>query len=219
MNDSLRRDNVLTILGTVVIVGFFVMVIYLPGEQACQAARRDIVQANRTIDEMPHRIQLAAEQIRLVKDREASVHECDRLLDDENSLHGVLQEVANLARNSGLQVDRTQPLNPITRETYRVMPFQLTGSGSFRRIATFLRGLESQPTLFTVEKFSFKSEAEQAGEVLKADITFSVFVKRATFVDSAEKSDRQTQTQADDSRAGMSANAPVSSQQSQSTQP
>lgn len=211
MNDSLRRDNVLTILGTVMIVGFFVMVIYLPGEQACQTARRDIIQANRTIEEMPNRIQLASEQLKLLRDRGATIRQRDRLLDDENALHGVLQKVANLARSSGLQVDRTQPLTPITRESYRVMPFQLTASGNFRRIATFLRGLESQPTLFTVERFSLKSESEQTGEALKADITFSVFVKRATFVDSAEKSDRQTQTQADDSKAAMNAQAQVSS--------
>ena len=211
MNDSLRRDNVLTIVGTALIVGFFVMVIYLPGEQACQSARRDITQANRTIEEMPNRIQLASEQLTLLKVRGATLRQRDRLLNDENALHGVLQEVAKLARSSGLQVDRTQPLNPITRETYRVMPFQLTTSGTFRRIATFLRGLESQPTLFTVERFSLKSESEQTGEALKADITFSVFVKRATFVDSAEKSDRQTQTQADDSRAVLNAQAQISS--------
>ena len=79
------------------------------------------------------------------------------------------------------------------------MPFQRAVSGNFRRIATFLRGLESQPTLFAVERFSLKSEPEQSGETLKADLTFSVFIKRASFVGSAEKGDRPTQTQADDS--------------------
>jgi len=219
MNDSIRRDNLMTIVGTMLIVGFFVVVIYLPGERACQAARRDIVQANRTIDEMPQKIQLASQQLKLVKDREATVRERDRLLDDENSIHSVLQKVADLARSTGLQVDRTQPLSPVTRETYRVMPFQLTASGSFRRIATFLRGLESQPMLFIVERFSMKSESEQSREALKADITFSVFVKRASFVDSAEKSDRQTQTQADEFKTAQSDRAQVSFQQPTSTQP
>ena len=66
--------------------------IHLPApEQACQAARRDIMQANSTIEEMPRRIQLASEQLKLVKDREARTRQLDRLLDDENSLHGVLQ--------------------------------------------------------------------------------------------------------------------------------
>ena len=219
MNDSLRRDNVLTIFGTTLIVGFFVIVIYLPGERACQAARRDIMQANRAIDEMPQRIQLASQQLKLLKDREETVRQRDRLLDDENSLHSVLQKVAELARTSGLHVDRTQPLSAITRETYRVMPFQLTASGNFRRITTFLRGLEAQPTLFAVERFSLKSESEQNGEALKADITFSVFVKRATFVDSAEKSDRPTQTQADEFKTAQSELAPSLFSRSSVTQP
>lgn len=219
MKDSLRRDNLLTILGTAVIVGFFVLVIYLPGEQACHAARHDIMQANSTIEEMPRRIQLASEQLKLVKDREERVRQRDRLLDDENSLHGVLQKVADLAHGAGLRVDRTQPLSPITRETYLVMSFQLTASGNFRRIATFLRGLESQPTLFTVERFSLKSETGQTGEALKADITFSVFVKRATFAGFAEKGDRPIQTHADESRAVVSDRAPVPPSTPRSTQP
>ena len=127
--------------------------------------------------------------------------------------------MAELARTSGLHVDRTQPLSAITRETYRVMPFQLTASGNFRRITTFLRGLEAQPTLFAVERFSLKSESEQNGEALKADITFSVFVKRATFVDSAEKSDRPTQTQADEFKTAQSELAPSLFSRSSVTQP
>ncbi len=199
MNDSLRRDNILTIVGTLLIVGFFVLVIYLPNERACQAARRDIVQANRAIDEMPGRISVASEQQKLVHDRVELVRQLDRLLNDENELHGVLQQVADLARGAGLKVDRIQPQNPVTREVYRVIPFQLTASGNFRQIATFLRGLEAQTALCTVERFSLKSETEQVGEALKADITFSVFVKQASFVGFAEKGDRQTSAQADES--------------------
>ena len=87
----------------------------------------------------------------------------------------------------------------MTREVYRSTPFQLPTSGNFRQIATFLRGLEAQAALCTVERFSLKCESEQAGEALKADITFYVFVKRASFTGIAEKGDRRTSTQADDS--------------------
>ena len=199
MNDSLRRDNVLTIVGTLLIVGFFVLAIYLPNERACQVARRDIVQANRTIDDMPGRLMVASEQQKLVHDRVELVRQLDRLLNDENELHGVLQRVADLARGAGLKVDRIQPQNPVTREVYRGTPFQLTTSGNFRQIATFLRGLEAQAALCTVERFSLKCESEQAGEALKADITFSVFVKRASFTGIVEKGDRRTSAQADES--------------------
>lgn len=200
MKDSLRRDNLLSIMGTAGIVGFFVLVVYLPGERACQAARREITVANRTIDSAPMLIQQAAMQNQKQAEQEEALRQLDRLLDDEDELHGVLQKVAYLAQTTGLKMDRIQPQATVMRETYRVIPYQVTISGNFRRIAQFLHGLESQPTLFTVERLQLKSESEQTREALKADVTFSVFVKRASFIGFAEKSDSLAPTKADESR-------------------
>lgn len=199
MKDCLRRDNLFSIVGTVGIVGFFMQVVYLPGERTCQAARREITIANRTIDSAPMLIQQAAMQSDKQTEQEAAPRQLDRLLDDENELHGVLQQVANLTHTAGLKMDRIQPLANVMRETYRVVPYQVTISGNFRRIAQYLHGLESQPTLFTVERLQLKSESEQASETLKADLTFSVFVKRPSFADVSEKGDSLTPTQTDDS--------------------
>jgi type IV pilus assembly protein PilO len=199
MNNSVRRDNIVSIGGTALIVGFYLLVIYLPGERACQAARHEIMQANLTIDGIPQRMLQAAKQQKHLRDREASVRQLNRLLDDENELHGVLQKVADLARASGLHVERIQPQAATMRAAYRVVPFQMVVSGNFHRITSLLTGLESQPTLFAVDRLSLKSENEQTGEPLRADITFSVYVKRVSFAGFAEKSDRPTQTQADDS--------------------
>jgi Tfp pilus assembly protein PilO len=176
-----------------------VLVVYLPGERACQAARRDITVANRTIDATPMLIMEAAQHQQKRGERREALRQLDRLLNDEDELHGVLQKVANLANAAGLKMDRIQPQPAVMRETYRVVPFQVTISGNFRRIAQFLHGLESQPTLFAVERCNVKSESEQTSEALKADLTFTVFIKRASFAGFAEKGDSPTQTQADDS--------------------
>lgn len=199
MKGALRKDNVLSILGTAGIVGFFVFVIYLPNERACQAARREILQANRIIDEMPHRIALASEQQKRMDARRNLVRQLDHLLDSEDELHVVLQRVADLAKGAGLRVDRIQPQPLVNRETFRIVPYQISVFGSFRRIASFMKGMETEPTLFVVDRLSLKSESEKAGAVLRADMTFSVFVKRESFPGSAEKSDRPTPTQADES--------------------
>ncbi len=199
MKGSLKRDNLLTIVGTVLTVGFFVLVVYLPGERACQAARNEITIANRTIDATPMLMLEASQQEQKRGQRLEALRQLDRLLDDENELHGVVHKVANLAHSAGLKMDRIQPLPAVNRETYRVVPFQVTISGNFRRIAQFLHGLESQPTLFSVERFSVKCETEQAGDALKADMTFSVFVKRASFAGFDEKNASPTKAQADES--------------------
>ncbi len=192
MNDVIRRDNWITIIGTAIIVGFFVLVIYLPGEQACQAARREIVTANRTIDAMPLLIQEAALRQKRVMEREAALSEIDRLLNNEHDLHGVLKNVADLAKSSGLRVERIQPQPTVQRESYKMAPFQLAVSGNFRRLSTFLHGLETQPTLVAIERFALKGESAQSSESLKADITFSVFVKREAFTGFAGN-ERQTE--------------------------
>ena len=199
MKDSLRRDNLLSIIGTAVTVGFFVLVVYLPNERACQAARREITIANRTIDSAPMLIQQAAMRYQSQTEKQQALQELDRLLDNDDDLHGVLQKVANLAQSAGLKMDRIQPQATVMRETFRVIPYQVTISGNFRRVSQFLHGLESQPTLFAVERLQLKSEAEQNSETLKADLIFSVFVKRASFVGFSEKGDSATQTKADES--------------------
>ena len=198
MKNSIQRDNLLSLIGTIATVGFFVLVVYLPGERACQAARREITVANRTIDSAPLLIQQAALLQEKQADREDALRQLDRLLDDEDELHGVLQQVANLAHTAGLKMDRIQPQATVLRETYRVIPYHVTISGNFRRIAQFLHGLESQPTLFIVERLQLKSESEKSSETLKADLTFSVFVKRASFVGFSEKGDSLAQGQADE---------------------
>ncbi len=167
------------------------------------ASELELSIANRTTDSAPLLIQQAAMQSNEQAKQQTALRQLDRLLDDENELRGLLQQVANLAYAAGFKMDRIQPLATIVRETYRVIPYQVTISGNFRRIAQYLHGLESQPTLFTVERLQLKSESEQASETLKADLTFSVFVKRASFVAFSEKSDSPTQTQADDSRTHL----------------
>ena len=95
MKDTLKRDNLLSIVGTIATVGFFVLVVHLPGERACQAARREITVANRTIDATPMLIQEAALQAKKRDEREQALLKLDRLLDDENELHAVLQKVTD----------------------------------------------------------------------------------------------------------------------------
>lgn len=199
MKDSLQRDNLLSIVGTVATVGVFVLLVYLPGERACQNARREITVANRTIDASPALIQQAAMRNQKLAEQELSLKKRDRLLSDEIERHGVLQQVASLAQSAGLKMDRIQPQATVLRESYCVIPYQLTISGNFRRFTQFLYGLESQPTLFTVERLQLKSETGKTSENLRADLTFSVFVKRASFSDFSEKNASPTLTKADGS--------------------
>jgi len=41
-----------------------------------------------------------------------------------------------------VKIDHIQPLATVVREAYRVIPYQVTISGNFRRFAQCLRGLE-----------------------------------------------------------------------------
>jgi Tfp pilus assembly protein PilO len=200
MKPTWSKENILTIGGTMLAAGFFVFGIYLPGERACEAARREIATASQAIESMPRLIQESSDRLEQEARHREALQTFDRLLDDEQELDVVLQRVAYLAQAAGLKLDRIQPLSAVLHQTYRVVPYQLTVTGSFRRIAEFLHGLESQTTLFAVERLQLRHEADQASDQLRADLTFSVFVKRTSFADFTEKNDSQTLTQADETR-------------------
>lgn len=96
MNDCLRRDDLISIVGTIGIVGYFLLVVYSRGERACQAAR-EITIANLKIESAPMFIQQATMQSEKQAEQQSALLQLDRLMEDENELHKVLQQVANFA--------------------------------------------------------------------------------------------------------------------------
>jgi len=97
MNDCLRRDDLISIVGTIGIVGYFLLVVYSRGERACQAARREITIANPKIESAPIFIQQATMHSEKQAEQQSALLQLDRLMEDENELHKVLQQVANFA--------------------------------------------------------------------------------------------------------------------------
>jgi Tfp pilus assembly protein PilO len=200
MNTAWSKENLLTVGGTILAAGCFVFGIYLPGERACEQARREIAAASQVIDSIPQLIQESSARQQQEAQQSEALQTYDRLLDDEQELDVVLQRVAHLAHAAGLKLDRVQPLAAVVHQTYRVVPYQLTVTGSFRRIAGFLHGLESQATLFAVERLQLRHETDQERDQLRADLQFSAYVKRTSFAEFAEKDDSPTLTQADETR-------------------
>src|SRR6185369_11807637 len=82
-------------------------------------------------------------------------------------VHGVIHRVAELARQSDLQVSRLEPLSATSRESFQSLPFKLTFSGPFRGALAFLKGLESRERLFHVLRFTLRQRYGKYGATIE----------------------------------------------------
>ena len=197
MKDPVRRDTLLTIIGLSLMVVAFIFVIFLPGKKACAEIKREIADANKSIQEIPLRVAEVESLKKEIRKRQDYLKETDRLMPVDADLHAVIRQVAYLARNSNLDDGPLKPQPSIQHETYRVIPYQLSFTGDFRGIATFLHGLESQDRLFTVEEFDLTSRDESRPGTINGDITFSVYIRRAKVVNYNENDASSRQPRAD----------------------
>lgn len=186
MKDTARRDSLLTVIGLALLVAFFMFFVYLPNQRAAAKLKREIAAAEQSIRDIPLRL---AELESLGKElalRGGHLRETERLMPTDADVHILVRQVADLAENSGLTVTQLKPLPKTVHQSYQALPFQVGFRGGFRGIAMFLKGLEAEERLFTVEELSLAAENEQTGRSVNADMHFSVYVRCAESSESAD---------------------------------
>lgn len=178
MNMSLKRDSLVTITALAVPVAVFVFAFYLPGRKSSERTNREIAAASRALRDFPLQMAELESLRREIGRREEFLKRASVQIPPESDVHAVLQQVAELADATDVAVTRLEPLPAVQHKSYEALPFQLSGSGSFRAIARFLRGLERQPRLFAVKEFSITQPTRQTGQTVQTDVYFSVYVMR-----------------------------------------
>jgi Tfp pilus assembly protein PilO len=188
MKDPVHRDCVLTISGLSLMAGIFVFAIYLPAHRACLRIRQEIAAAEQAVHEVPLRVaELDMLQQQLAK-REKYLRQTATLFPEGASIHQVVQDIAHLARNSALEINRLEPLPPEQLQSYERLSFRVSFRGSFRALTTFCKGLESQTLLVAVDQIKLASESGVNAKGVQGDVVFSVYVKFNDFSKIAENS-------------------------------
>jgi Tfp pilus assembly protein PilO len=179
MKGSLRRDSILTVMGFSLITSVFLFAFYLPESKQHDQLKQEIKEAEVAVVNVPVRL---AEITALQEDvarREKYLAAARKSVPIDPDVHAVVQQMAELARNSELQITRLEPKTPVMSETYQRLPFRLSFAGTFRELATFLKGLESQERLFTVQQFTIKQKDTKNTSTVEADMDFSVYIGHA----------------------------------------
>ncbi len=186
MNNPLGRDSFITIAILSVSVAGFLFGVYFPAQKSAERIDREIAAAQQSIREVPLRI---AELESLCKNlclRNDFLWRTQQLIPPEANIHSILRQVTKLANKTHLKITRLEPLPAIEHKSYAVLPFRFSFTGPFQGMAEFLRGLENQPRMFTLEELTISNQEEHSSQSREADLYFSVYVKNTESDDSAE---------------------------------
>jgi Tfp pilus assembly protein PilO len=179
-----RHDTLIAIIGTGILTAGYYWGVIVPGHSVKHAIEADIVRAQSQVGEVP--LMLAEQgQLHSQLDRQKlQLEQMERTLPTDSHVSDVLRDVAGLARKSGLTINRLEPLPSSDFASYSAHPFHLSCQGSFQDIATFLKGLESQPRLVTFGSVSVTRGPEgqardAARRPIQANINFNVYSRHA----------------------------------------
>ena len=118
--------------------------------------RRDEVRARAE-----NRAQFEADLEQLTADLKQALKE----LPNEREIPGLLSEIDALARKSGLEVRKFQPLPETVREYYADVPVQIIMEGGFHEVAIFFDRVGKMSRIVSVEDIAMKDPVEGVSEV------------------------------------------------------
>lgn len=95
---------------------------------------------------------------------EADLKQALKELPDDREIPGLLSEIDALARKSGLEVRKFQPLPEVRREYHADVPVQIVMGGSFHEIAIFFDRVGKMNRIVSVTDIVMNEPAERGSE-------------------------------------------------------
>ncbi|MCA9013805.1 MAG: type 4a pilus biogenesis protein PilO [Planctomycetaceae bacterium] len=178
MNEKLRRDSLITIIGLSVVVALFTFVVYLPGLKNKQQLNKEITEIQQSISEIPAKVKQLEALHQDLDQRRLFVKRLSQRIPADRDTHQVLQRVALLAKTASLTVNEMNPGETVIHETYLRQPFQLSVTGPYTGLVQFLNGLDQEERLFTVTGVTLTKQDEGNEGFIKGTIGLSVYALR-----------------------------------------
>ena len=174
-----RHDRLIATLGTVVVTLGFIVGIVRPQQGKAAAIEAEVAQMHEALSTLPHQIadrERMQEQLNHRQERTRRQHD---LVSSHVAMAEVLQEVAELARQSDVVITRLEPLPQEDFASYADHPFSLTCKGEFGGLAKFVTGLETQPKLMTFGEVRLTHDPASQDRQVLANIRFSVYSRHS----------------------------------------
>jgi Tfp pilus assembly protein PilO len=197
MTRFFRKDSLITVCGLALLAAGYYFGILRPGAKFASKIRRGIASAEQSVREIPQRVAELESLKKEIDRRESYLRGTQALIPQNADLHTVVREVTRLADRSRLKITRLEPLPHALHDSYLVIPFRASLLGDFQGLSQFLRGLETQDRLITINDLSIGLEDEKTGKTEKAEVYFAVYAIRGENSDFINKADSSAVSVAD----------------------
>ena len=86
-----------------------------------------------------------------------------RQLPSDTEVPGLLEDITRTGLGSGLEFEEIKLLPEVTQQFYIELPIQITVTGSYHDLATFVSGVASLPRIVTLHDFEVKPASPEGG--------------------------------------------------------
>lgn len=89
----------------------------------------------------------------------------------------IQSHVVELAGKSGFSISTIKPGNPVKRDSYRQIPVYFEGNGNIKQVSDFLKALDQDRILLSVDKLGVNITSMQNPKELKVKVQISGMMK------------------------------------------
>ncbi|WP_249678241.1 type 4a pilus biogenesis protein PilO [Pseudomonas abieticivorans] len=105
-----------------------------------------------------------------MKEMETSFGAMLRQLPSDTEVPGLLEDITRTGLGAGLEFEEIKLLPEVTQQFYIELPIQITVTGSYHDLATFVSGVASLPRIVTLHDFEVKPVADTNPNQLRMSI-------------------------------------------------
>jgi type IV pilus assembly protein PilO len=105
-----------------------------------------------------------------MKDMETSFGAMLRQLPSDTEVPGLLEDITRTGLGAGLEFEEIKLLPEVTQQFYIELPIQLTVTGNYHDLATFVSGVASLPRIVTLHDFDVKPANPEDSALLRMSI-------------------------------------------------
>lgn len=170
---SKSRGLIVTIAAITGVVGY-VFAVFLPGQRSMARQRQELRDKQQFIAAAAMN---TAEAATLEEQMKAARQHVDRWRTHsapESVGANLFGEIAALATESGVSLQRLTPQDPAALATLKQQTLDLKVEGNFSQLLEFLQGIESRPETIWVPRFELQSSAED-GKKVQCALSLVVF--------------------------------------------
>jgi len=110
---------------------------------------------------------------KIIKEREDFLNEIKKILPDEREIPLLLKNIAQIAKNSGLEILLFKPGKEIEKDYYEIIPLTMKIEGQYKNILVFFNRIESMERLVVLESIAFQPDFKK--QKLVVTVNFQTF--------------------------------------------